>query len=53
VQHRVRSGESLWILASRYGTSPEQIRADNGLTSNLLQVGQVLRIRSSRDRVGG
>ena len=53
IQHRVRSGDSLWKLASRYGTTTEQIRADNGLSSNNLQVGQLLTIRAGRERVGG
>ena len=53
IQHRVRSGDSLWRLASRYGTTTEQIRADNGLSSNNLQIGQLLTIRAGRERVGG
>lgn len=47
VRHQVRSGDSLWQLASRYGTTVEQIRADNGLRGNALLPGQVLVIRSS------
>jgi membrane-bound lytic murein transglycosylase D len=53
VQHRVRSGESLWLLASRYGTTVEQIRRDNGLSSSRLRPGQVLTIRSSTSAQGG
>jgi len=45
VRHQVRSGDSLWQLASRYGTTVEQIRADNGLRGNALLPGQVLLIR--------
>lgn len=45
VRHQVRSGDSLWQLASRYGTTVEQIRADNGLRGNALLPGQVLVIR--------
>jgi membrane-bound lytic murein transglycosylase D len=53
VEYRVRSGDNLWEIATRFGTSADAIRAENGLKSNLLQIGQTLRIRSSRDRVGG
>jgi membrane-bound lytic murein transglycosylase D len=48
VEHRVRSGDNLWILAARYGTTVERIRTDNGLSGNMLQPGQVLVIRASR-----
>ena len=42
--YTVRSGDTLWILAQRFGTTDSAIRALNGLTSNNLSVGQVLRI---------
>lgn len=44
VTHKVRRGETLWRIASRYGTSVNRIRADNGLAGDFLQVGQVLRL---------
>jgi LysM repeat protein len=47
VRHQVRSGDSLWQLATRYGTTVERIRRDNGLRGNALLPGQVLRIRGS------
>lgn len=44
-RHRVRSGDSLWSLATRYGTTIEAIRRRNGLRRGaLLRPGQVLRI---------
>jgi membrane-bound lytic murein transglycosylase D len=46
VQYRVRSGDNLWLIAARYGTTVERIRDDNGLRNNFLQVGQVLTIRA-------
>jgi len=49
IEHRVRPGDSLWLLASRYGTTVEQIRVDNRLRGNLLHPGQVLTIRSRAD----
>ena len=46
ITHRVRSGDSLWRLANRYGTTVNRIKADNGLRSDLLRPGQRLRIRA-------
>jgi LysM repeat protein len=42
--HRVQSGETLWRIASRYRTSVDALRSQNGLADDLLRVGQVLRI---------
>lgn len=47
VTHQVRRGETLWRIASRYGTSVNNIRAENGLANDLLQVGQVLRLSTA------
>jgi membrane-bound lytic murein transglycosylase D len=44
--YRVRSGDSLWKLASRYGTTVDRIKRDNGLRSDQLTVGQTLRINT-------
>ena len=37
-------GESLWVIAQRYGTSEVAIRAANDLSSTRIMVGQELRI---------
>ncbi len=42
--HRVRSGDSLWIIAKRYGTTVGKIKQVNGLRSNRLHIGQILKI---------
>jgi membrane-bound lytic murein transglycosylase D len=42
----VRRGDSLWKLASRYGTTVDRIKRDNGLRSDRLYVGQRLRINT-------
>lgn len=42
--HRVNRGDTLWRIANRYGTSVKQLRQDNGKSSDVLQVGQVLKI---------
>ena len=44
VEYTVRAGDTLWELSRRYGTTVEAIRQANGLISNVLQIGQVLRI---------
>lgn len=46
-QHRVESGDSLSILAQRYGTSVRAIQQHNNLSGTVLRVGQVLEIPSS------
>lgn len=47
VRHTVRSGETLYAIAARYGTSVSAIAAQNNLANvNLIRVGQVLVIRT-------
>nr|WP_314263442.1 murein transglycosylase D [uncultured Moellerella sp.] len=44
-QYKVKSGDTLSVIAKRFGTNPKQIRQLNGLkTANNLKVGQVLKI---------
>ncbi|RJS61560.1 hypothetical protein CJ483_17160 [Bacillus sp. PK3_68] len=42
VTHIVQSGDSLWKIANKYGTTVEKIKQDNQLKTNALQIGQKL-----------
>lgn len=52
ITYTVRLNDSLWKIANQFGTTVEAIKAANGLTSNSLDVGQVLRIPSSNGNSG-
>ncbi len=45
VKHRVRRGETLGIIARRYGVSVRDLRAWNHLHGNVIRIGQVLRVQ--------
>lgn len=42
--HTVKSGDSLWIIAKRYGTTTKKIQGLNNLTTTKLTIGQTLKI---------
>lgn len=42
--HAVRSGDSLWNIARKYGVTVKQIQKENRLRTTRLQIGQVLKI---------
>ena len=42
--HKVKSGETLGSIASRYGVGVNALKKANNLNSNLIRIGQVLRI---------
>lgn len=46
VTHRVQRGETLWRIANRYGIPVNDLSRQNGLSGDVLQVGQTLRVRT-------
>lgn len=44
IRYVVRSGDTLWLLSRRYNTTVDAIKRLNGLTGDLIDVGQVLLI---------
>ena len=46
--HKVRSGETLGTIASRYGTTVSTIQRMNGLRSTKIYVGQRLKVKKGR-----
>ena len=44
----VRSGDTLWKIAKRHNTDVYSVKKINGLRSDSIYIGQVLRLPSSR-----
>lgn len=42
--HTVRSGDTLWTISLRYGTTMDKLRTLNGLKSDTIYPGQVIRV---------
>ena len=51
INHRVRRGDSLWLLARRYNTNIKEIKRLNNLKSTRLHIGQRLVIRKGTEAV--
>ncbi len=44
ITYTVKSGDSLWSIANRYNTTASELMTYNNLKTNLLSIGQTLRI---------
>ena len=51
LRHIVKSGETLWIIANQYGTTVNNLKTWNGLTGDLILVGQSLIVRLGKTTV--
>jgi len=47
-RHVVQAGETLWRISRRYGVSVDALKQDNGLKSDSIHSGQVLRVRGTQ-----
>ena len=44
ITYVVKSGDNLYSIANRYNTTVDEIKNKNNLTTNLLSIGQILKI---------
>lgn len=51
IEYTVKSGDNLYSIARTYGTTQQEIMNLNNLTSNLLSIGQVLKIPTSSEGI--
>lgn len=47
ISYIVKKGDSLWSIANQYGTTVNDLKKNNNLTSDALSIGQVIEIPSS------
>lgn len=47
ISYVVKKGDSLWSIARQYGTTVDELRRYNNLSSDILNIGQIIEIPSS------
>ena len=47
--YTVKKGDSLWLIANKYGTTVDELKNANGLKSNTLSIGQTLIIPEKKE----
>ena len=50
--HTVKSGDTLYSIAKRYGITVDELKRINNLTSNTLSIGQILKIKGQEEPEG-
>ena len=51
ITYTVKKGDIVWLIANRYDTTVNAIKDKNGLTSNNLSIGQILKIPSTTNYI--
>lgn len=51
-EYVVKTGDSLYSIAKKYGITADQLKQYNNLSNNLLSVGQVLKIKVGEEMIG-
>jgi len=49
VRHKVEEGETLWRIARKYGATPDALRTWNNMNSDIVKVGQTLKIYATKN----
>lgn len=49
--YTVKQGDTLYFIANKYNTTPDEIKALNNLNSNVLSIGQQLKIPDTSDNI--
>lgn len=50
--YKVQKGDSLYSIAQKFNTTVDELKKDNNLTSNLLSIGQILKIKVGEEIFG-